>query len=112
MQAPYTYFGLGRTNNYVENLFVGSTRHQDDHYMNIEGVIPNSQVVIVPWQPNDVHDSSTWTKQLFLMPGRWIPWVGVTLVTTTIILAITVLFLHLNEKVSITSVTPRDLRLT
>lgn len=34
------------------------------------------------------------------MPGRWIPWVGVTLITTIIVLAITVLFLHLNEKVS------------
>lgn len=67
--------------------------------MTIEGVIPNSQVVIVPWQPDDVHDASSWTKQLFLMPGRWIPWVGVTLVTTILILAITVLVLHLNEKV-------------
>ena len=105
LQAPYTYFGLGRTNNYVENLFVGSTRHQDDHFMTIEGVIPNSQVVIVPYQPKDVHDSSTWTKQLFLMPGRWIPWVGIKLITTIDILAITVLFLHLNEKVSFHSVT-------
>lgn len=100
LQLPYSYFGLGRTNNYVENLFVGSTRHQDDHFMSIEGVIPNSQVVIVPWQPEDLHDSSTWTKQLFLMPGRWIPWVGVTLITTIIVLAITVLVLHINEKVS------------
>lgn len=99
LQLPYSYFGLGRTNNYVENLFVGSTRHQDGHFMSIEGVIPNSQVVIVPWQQEDVHDSSTWTKQLFLMPGRWIPWVGVTLITTIIVLAITVLVLHINEKV-------------
>jgi hypothetical protein len=98
LQAPYS-FGLGRTNNYVENLFVGSTRHQDQHFMNIEGLIPNSQVVIVPWQPDDEHDPSTWSKQLFLQPGKWIPWVGVTLITTTVILAITVLFLHLNEKV-------------
>ncbi|KAK9897721.1 hypothetical protein P389DRAFT_169746 [Cystobasidium minutum MCA 4210] len=98
LQLPYSYFGLGRTNNYVENLLVGSTRHQDEHYMAIEGVIPNSQVVIVPWQPEDGHGPSTWTKQLFLMPGRWIPWVGVTLVTTIIVLAITVLVLHINEK--------------
>jgi integrin alpha FG-GAP repeat containing protein 1 len=107
LQAPYTYFGLGRTNNYVENLFVGSTRHQDNHFMTIEGVIPNSQVVIVPYQPQDVDDSSTWTKQLFLMPGRWIPWVGITLITTIVILAITVLFLHLNEKVRSYMVTKR-----
>lgn len=100
LQPPYSYFGLGRTNNYVENLFVGSTRHQDEHFMAIEGLIPNSQVVIVPYQPGDVDNPSTWSKSLFLQPGKWIPWVGVTLVTTTIGLAITVLVLHLNEKVS------------
>lgn len=99
MLTPYSYFGLGRTNNYVESLFVGSTRHQDEHFMSIEGVIPNSQVVVVPYQPEDVQNPGTWSRQLFLMPGRWIPWVGVTLVASMIILATVVLVLHINEKV-------------
>jgi len=98
MLTPYSYFGLGRTNNYVENLFVGSTRHQEEHFMSIEGVIPNSQVVVVPYQPEDIDDPRTWSRQLFLMPGRWIPWVGVTLIGSMIILATVVLVLHINEK--------------
>ncbi|KAG1779124.1 hypothetical protein EV702DRAFT_1044074 [Suillus placidus] len=45
--TPYSFFGLGRTNNYIENLFVGSTKHTQEHFINMEGVIPNSRVVIL-----------------------------------------------------------------
>ncbi|GAA98182.1 uncharacterized protein L969DRAFT_93210 [Mixia osmundae IAM 14324] len=98
LATPYSYFGLGRTNNYVENLFIGSTRHQPLHYINVEGLIPNSQVVIVPWQPRNVQEPYTWMKELYLRPGDWIPWVGVVLIVATSILGIVVLVLHLNER--------------
>ncbi|KAH9890573.1 hypothetical protein C8Q73DRAFT_793017 [Cubamyces lactineus] len=91
--TPYVYFGLGRTNNYIENLFVGSTKHTDQHYINMEGVIPNSKVVIIPPVEGD-----TWKRELYLRPGEWIPWVTLTVVASLIILAIIVLVLHLNEK--------------
>ncbi|KAI5477781.1 Integrin alpha N-terminal domain superfamily protein [Pseudohyphozyma bogoriensis] len=71
--TPYSYFGLGRTNNYVENLFIGSTRDQPEHYINVEGLIPNSQVVIDPYQPDGRFDPSTWSRELYLHPGDWIP---------------------------------------
>jgi hypothetical protein len=93
--TPYSYFGLGRTNNYIENLFVGSTKHTEEHYINMEGVIPNSKVVIIP----PIEAGGSWRKELYLRPGEWIPWVTLTMVMTTIILAITVFVLHLNEKV-------------
>ena len=92
--TPYVYFGLGRTNNYIENLFVGSTKHTDQHYINMEGVIPNSKVVIIPPVEGDM-----WKRELYLRPGEWIPWVTLTVVASLIILAIIVLVLHLNEKV-------------
>ena len=98
--TPYAYVGLGRTNNYIENLFVGSTRHQPQHYFNVEGLIPNSQVLIVPYQPANVFDPSTWTRQLYLHPGDWIPGVTLSLLGAMAVLGITVLVLHLNEKVS------------
>ncbi|KAK4058838.1 hypothetical protein OIO90_000284 [Microbotryomycetes sp. JL221] len=96
--TPYSYFGLGRTNNYVENLFVGSTRHQPEHFVNVEGLIPNSQVVIVPWQPEDRSDPGTWRKELYLHPGDWIPWVTLALGAAIALLGAVVLFLHINEK--------------
>lgn len=98
LQTPYSFFGLGRTNNYIENLFVGSTMHTQQHYINMEGVIPNSKVVILP--PSKPGDA--WKRELFLRPGEWIPWVTLTVVVGTILLAIIVLVLHLNEKVCFT----------
>ncbi|CDU23256.1 uncharacterized protein SPSC_01885 [Sporisorium scitamineum] len=101
--TPYSYFGLGRTNNYVESLFIGSTRRQKEHFLALEGVIPNSQVVINPWQGGrGGEDGSggpgTWTKQLYLHPGDWIPWVTVVLITTIVGLAVVVIVLHVNER--------------
>ncbi|KAJ8581014.1 hypothetical protein M405DRAFT_869047 [Rhizopogon salebrosus TDB-379] len=93
LMTPYSFFGLGRTNNYIENLFVGSTKHTQEHFINMEGVIPNSRVVIHP-----ALDDGTWRRELFLRPGAWVPWVTLTVVVTTVILAAIVFVLHLNEK--------------
>jgi integrin alpha FG-GAP repeat containing protein 1 len=97
LQTPYSFFGLGRTNNYIENLFVGATVHAEQHFINMEGVIPNSKVVILP----SAREGEAWKKELFLRPGRWIPWVTATVVLSTVVLAIIVLVLHLNEKVGL-----------
>ncbi|KAI5117253.1 hypothetical protein M0805_006416 [Coniferiporia weirii] len=100
--TPYAFFGLGRTNNYIENLFVGSTLHSTNttpalsqaHFVNMEGVIPNSKVVIYP--PAQVDGS--WRRELYLRPGAWIPWVTLTVVIAVVLLAVVVFVLHLNEK--------------
>lgn len=110
MQLPYAYFGLGRTNNYVESLFVGTTRRRATNFIELEGVIPNSQVVILPWEPTlegqpegyglgQDGDASTWRRELYLSPGEWIPWVTVVLATIVVILLGFVFVLHLHEKV-------------
>ncbi|CAH7682403.1 hypothetical protein PPACK8108_LOCUS15314 [Phakopsora pachyrhizi] len=96
--TPYCFFGLGRTNNYVENLFVGSTRRQSAHFINVEGLLPNSQLVIIPYQETGQNSPVSWKKELYLHPGDWIPWVTATLVAATLVLAIIVGVLHINEK--------------
>ena len=63
----------------------------------MEGVIPNSKVVIIP----PVERDGVWRKELYLRPGEWIVWVTVTVVAATIVLAIIVFVLHLSEKVRI-----------
>ncbi|TFY53308.1 hypothetical protein EVG20_g10176, partial [Dentipellis fragilis] len=93
LHTPYAFFGLGRTNNYIENLFAGSTKHSEEHFVALEMVIPNSKIVINPVP------SGEWHKELYLRPGEWIPWVGVSVVGAMLGLAIVVLVLHLNEKV-------------
>ncbi|CAG8483179.1 5282_t:CDS:10 [Paraglomus brasilianum] len=98
MQTPYSLFGLGRTNNYVEELFVGTTRNQTNHYSTFSGVIPNSQLIIIPYQPSDVENPSTWTLELYIHPGDWVPWVLITLIAATGVLALVVFTLNWMEK--------------
>lgn len=100
--APYSYFGLGRTNNYVENLLVGSTLHAPRHFLSMEGVIPNSQVVVSPYinkdaKPEDI-DPSTWKRELYLKPGDWIPWVTLTLATLIAALCSFVFAMNVKER--------------
>ena len=55
-------------------------------------------------------DRARWKRELFLRPGEWIPWVTVTVVATTVVLAGIVVILRLNEKVrlKLSSVPNRD----
>lgn len=133
--TPYSYFGLGRTNNYVEKLFVGSTLKRGevvqgdeegegkgpqvveqraeskigmkrDYFLSMEGVIPNSQVVISPFyetepsSPKQEQDSTSisWHRELYLHPGDWIAWVLVTLVTLILLLAGFVALMEVKER--------------
>lgn len=78
LQTPYCLIGLGRTNNYIEEMFAGVSRNQvsfywpcrrfctqteisfqEQNYLFYEGVIPNSQLIFIPYQPSDVKDSSS-----------------------------------------------------
>ncbi|WFD45219.1 hypothetical protein MPSI1_003897 [Malassezia psittaci] len=93
---PSAFIGLGRTNNYVESLFVGSTRRQNQPYVAMEGVIPNSEVVVSPWQ--DGQSPLTWHRELFLHPGDWIPVVTAALIALITLLGTIVYALNLNEK--------------
>ncbi|EIW85541.1 hypothetical protein CONPUDRAFT_118448 [Coniophora puteana RWD-64-598 SS2] len=94
--TPYAFVGLGRTNNYIERLFAGSTRHAREHATVLEGVIPNSRVVLSPPPPSS--ESIHWKKELFLRPGEWIPWVTVVVIAATGVLAAIVGVLHMSEK--------------
>ncbi|CEP13272.1 hypothetical protein [Parasitella parasitica] len=98
LQTPYCLFGLGRTNNYVEEMFAGVSRHQEKNYFFYEGVIPNSQLVFLPYQPDNVEDSSSWKVELYIKPADYVPWVLVVLIGASILLAIVVVVLRTLEK--------------
>ncbi|KAI8072567.1 hypothetical protein BC940DRAFT_292890 [Gongronella butleri] len=98
LQTPYSLFGLGRTNNYIEEMFAGVTRHQQQNYLFYEGVIPNSQLVFLPFQPENVEDSSSWKVELYVQPADYIPWVLVSLIASSLILATVVAVLFWMER--------------
>ncbi|WVQ82354.1 hypothetical protein IAT38_004482 [Cryptococcus sp. DSM 104549] len=120
LQTPYAFFGLGRTNNYVEKLFIGASLAPPNHITYLESLIPNSQVIINPPYPappppasdTPTPDSPTpdppaspvkarsaeWRSQLYLKPGDWVPWVGAAVVGTVVLLGVVVLGLNEKEK--------------
>ncbi|KAB5595192.1 Cell division control protein 73 [Ceratobasidium theobromae] len=65
LYTPYAFLGLGRTNNYIESLTVGSTSPRSA--TTLEGVIPNSKLVLNPGP-----DGADWRRELFLRPGEWL----------------------------------------
>ena len=88
----------------------------------MEGVVPNSKVVIKPppvimvdVNEGNGNENNTgepqlepqaqgyWKKRLYLRPGNWIPWVTLTVVATMIVLSLIVLILHIHEKVMVCS---------
>jgi len=77
---------------------VGVSRNQSTYYTSFTGVIPNSQLIIIPYQPEGVFDTSTWSRELYIHPGDWVPWVLLILIIVTIILAIVVFTLNYIEK--------------
>ncbi|KAL0078748.1 hypothetical protein F4703DRAFT_1876957 [Phycomyces blakesleeanus] len=98
LQTPYCLFGLGRTNNYVEEMFAGVTRHQEHNYLFYEGVIPNSQLIFIPYQPENIKDSSSWKVELYIQPADYVPWVLVALIAAACGLGIVVGALYWAEK--------------
>jgi integrin alpha FG-GAP repeat containing protein 1 len=45
---PYLFFGLGRTNNYIEELYSAIPIHEVQHDHKWICIIPNSQLVVIP----------------------------------------------------------------
>lgn len=65
LSLPYTIFGLGRTPNFVDYVTVGLS----DHSKFWTQIIPNSQMVVIPWP---VHEPWKWKAQLFVTPSKLI----------------------------------------
>jgi len=97
LQTPYCLFGLGRTNSYIEELFVGVSRRNPKYYNIYSGMIPNSQLIIIPYQQEN-EDPSSWQLKQFINPSEYVPYVFISLVCTIIILTIITLLLQFLEK--------------
>ncbi|KAF7457213.1 FG-GAP repeat family protein [Cryptosporidium felis] len=126
IQTPFVLFGLGKTNNYIEELYVGTNYinkqllsgsystlnygslfsdgtlgwNIDDvqfSYSNIwTGIIPNTQVIA---QINPVNYPPNWTLVLSVNPQKSIRGILVVSVLALIIIGIIILVLDRREKV-------------
>lgn len=82
-----------------------SLKSDEDRVTSLDGVIPNSQVILnPPWarepRANEsvLWRSKEWRTELFLHPGDWIPWVAAAVVGTVVTLGMVVVWLGEREK--------------
>ncbi|KAL7752601.1 hypothetical protein RI367_002135 [Sorochytrium milnesiophthora] len=97
LQTPYALVGLGRTNNYIEEMFVGVSANRTNYFYAFNGVVPNSQLVAIP----DVDATgaiSGWKLELYINPGSYALLVLATLLVTMFLLSLVVGVLHVVER--------------
>ncbi|ORY47385.1 hypothetical protein BCR33DRAFT_715110 [Rhizoclosmatium globosum] len=68
-----------------------------DNVATFFGVIPNSQLIVVPYE-SDAGGPSEWKLDLFINPSSLAPWVFLALVSTLVGLTGIVIFLHFLER--------------
>ncbi|KNC83768.1 hypothetical protein SARC_03992 [Sphaeroforma arctica JP610] len=97
LQTGYSVIGLGRTTNYIDDLTtaIAYTGNGVINSQTWNAVLPNSQLVIAPYQPDQPVD---WTMKLFLVPNNVVLWVSLSLVVGCCVLTILYLLLHFREK--------------
>ena len=96
--SPQPVIGLGRTNNYIEDLFVGVSRRKDAHFAAYQGIIPNSKVVIGPYEASMNDGPSSWRIELYMNPSSTSFAIIVVLCSTLVGLALVVGFFDLVER--------------
>eukprot|EP01130_Rhizamoeba_saxonica_P017235 TRINITY_DN8271_c0_g2_i1.p1 TRINITY_DN8271_c0_g2~~TRINITY_DN8271_c0_g2_i1.p1 ORF type:complete len:658 (+),score=140.74 TRINITY_DN8271_c0_g2_i1:28-1974(+) len=97
LQTPYKLSGLGRPSNYVEYLFLGVPLNGKDviNTQSWPGIIPNSQVVAIPYPQDSVAD---WSLELYLSPSGYILWIMIACVAWTLMIGCAILFFSRREK--------------
>mmetsp|Transcript_302 Transcript_302/g.1064 ORF Transcript_302/g.1064 Transcript_302/m.1064 type:complete len:671 (-) Transcript_302:63-2075(-) len=98
LQPPYSFFGLGRENGYIENFFMGApvTDGIGTKYVKHEpGIIPNSQLICIP---KPLESPSQWELQLFVSPTAQSIWVALGVLLTLIMFGIPIIVCWIAER--------------
>ena len=102
--SSWQVLGLGRTNNYIEDLFVGVSRRERKgekttrHVANYQGIIPNAALVISPYENPSERSSQTWTLELYMNPSSTTTALIWVLVIVLVLLAMVVSILEMAER--------------
>ncbi|KEP61205.1 UNVERIFIED_CONTAM: FG-GAP repeat-containing protein [Hammondia hammondi] len=95
LQLPYVLFGLGRTNNYIEEFYLGMPiSAQVCHNMWIS-LIPNSQVLV---SPSPLYCPKAWQLDLSVNPSKHVFYILITTLICLIVVAIIIFILDRREK--------------
>ncbi|KAK1443613.1 integrin alpha N-terminal domain containing protein [Babesia gibsoni] len=93
--TPYAMFGLGRTNNYVEEFHLGMPSRSSNYSNMWISIIPNCSVMAIPFRlffPNE------WTVKLSLSPSKDIFKILITMLTCLVCLGMIIVGFDLKER--------------
>jgi integrin alpha FG-GAP repeat containing protein 1 len=86
LATPFSFFGLGRTNSFVETLWVRTPARDASNLAARAGLVPNSDLVIRP--PEPANSAQAFRFELHIMPGRYFLWVLLSVATAMLVLGI------------------------
>ncbi|KAJ9456188.1 T-cell immunomodulatory protein-like protein [Diplonema papillatum] len=95
LQSPYSSWGLGDTNSYIETYFCGyHVATLGDAYRSWLALLPNSQVIVI----NDPYTKpDDWEIELFVSPSKYVLGILIVTVTSLAALAIPIVILRYRE---------------
>ena len=93
LSLPYSFFGLDRTNNYIENFNFGVAKESDWSH-SWSPIIPNSQLLL---SANDKNNEN-WGIEIFINPTEALWLIILCTVSVLIVLGLVIIYFHWQEK--------------
>jgi integrin alpha FG-GAP repeat containing protein 1 len=94
LQMPYSYIGVGRSNNYIESF---TAAYSIDGQRSIKvwtPIIPNSQLIIFAPEA----DTNNWSLELFINPTSSLALIVIACLICLVIIGIVIIILHIGER--------------
>lgn len=93
LNLPYVFIGLGRINNYIEDLTFGVPK--PELWSNSwTPIIPNSQLMITPSHENP----TKWKIEIFINPTEALWIIIISTIGVLLILGVAIVYFHIKEK--------------
>jgi integrin alpha FG-GAP repeat containing protein 1 len=94
IQMPYSYLGIGRSNNYVETFTAAYSTELHRSIRVWTPIIPNSQLII--FAPEK--DAPNWSLELFINPTSSLALIVIACLICLVIIGVVIIILHIGEK--------------
>ena len=95
LEMPYTFNGVGRSNNYLESFNVAYTTFDKGNQVRVfTPIIPNSQLVIAA----NSRESKSWQIDLFINPMEYLVIVVLASLAVLVLTGIIIIIMHCQEK--------------
>lgn len=91
---PYSYLGVGRSNNYVETFTAATSINGLRSIRVWTPIIPNSQLIIFAVEA----DTDYWNLELFINPTSSLALIVIACLICLFIIGVVIIMLHIREK--------------